>query len=68
MALTWRITSLKDNFPFPLSGTLYFHDSLYQLRCFGSTLMLQSSPQNKQFCTWIPVPLIAFAASEIIDL
>ena len=50
MVLTWRITSLKVNFSFPLSDVLYSYDSLHQSGSLLSTLVLQSSPQNKQCC------------------
>ena len=48
MAPAWRITWLKVIFPFPLSNIPHLFDSLHQSGCFWSTLMLQSSPQNKQ--------------------
>ena len=50
MALTWRIPCLKVNLPFPLSDVLHLYGSLHWSRCFGSTLMLKSSPHNKQCC------------------
>ena len=48
MALTWKITSLRINFLFPLSDVLHLHESLHRSRCFGYTLRFQSSPKNKQ--------------------
>ena len=50
MELTWRVTSLKVNFPFPLSDVLHSYDSLHRSNYFLSTMMLQSSPQNQQCC------------------
>ena len=66
--LTWRINSLNDNLPLPVSDVLRLYDSLLWSVWFGSILISHSIPQINVTTTWMLVLLIFWGSSKITVL